>query len=364
MDTTRPGRSKRTLLVYLGLLVFSVLAIAWSYDLEHTHLFWSHMVRDIGISGIVGFILAMTFEQLSAAEFRRLTEEERAAIKKDVFYYALGHNIPEAIRKEINAQILESDFIREDFILDFELEVIKDSETGESYMRTICTMAYKVKKLTEDPPPFPFDPGVDKSPTPSLAHETKFNGLRVTGSKEPFDYDEQRLKAITQQGKTEITLKLDKSIVVLDNQPTEVELKYQTVRFLKRGHLDFMFTTHTCDLDLTVRVLDPNIKVFASAPVKDMLQKTIRNHPESGIYNWKIDRPLLAYQGIKVTWLLEQPAVAGTAAVGPQAQAAIPATLQSAIDISRPIQPPIPPAKETLSQSRQDKPNGDAGANW
>lgn len=305
MSNTRPGRSLKALLVYIALLVGSFILIAVSFYIETKIPFVAHMSRDIGISGIVGFILAMTFEQLSAAEFRRLTEEERVAIKRDVFYYALGHYIPQPIRDEIDAQILQSDFIREGFVLDFELRIIKDPQTYEPYMLTTCTMSYKVKKLTKDPPPFPFDPAVDKSPVASLADETKFISLRVQGSRSPFQYDEQYLRGITNKGETEISLQMDKSIYVLDQQPTQVDLKYQAVRFLNTGHLDFDFTSHTCDLDLTVRALDPNIKVFAAAPVKGMLEETTRAHPEQGLYNWKINRPLLAHQGISISWRLD-----------------------------------------------------------
>lgn len=348
------GRRRRILKrsLYGALLLLSILAIWSGYKLEHSSFYWwghhfewgefySHLLRDIGISGLVGFILANTFERLWADEFRRLTKEERDNIKRDVFYYVLGHDLPEEIRHEISTQILKKVCIRRNLIVDFELAIVPAPDTGERFMRTVCTMSYEIENLTRSSQPFFIKSSVDKSPILSLATETKFLSLKVTGSENDSISDEEWFKQQLGKAKdekkqpikqkrrrakgereieiaeSEIEIELTKEISILPkSRPmTKVEIAYQTVRSLRRGHLDFVFTSHTCDLDLTVRVCDQDVEVFAFANSPNDLIRTHRYHPPT--YNWTIRQPLLAYQGFNITWVLK----AATAAVSPSAGA-------------------------------------------
>ena len=64
----------------------------------------------------------------------------------------------------------------------------------------------------------------------------------------------------------------------------------------------FFFTTHTCDLELTVHVKNNDLDVFADAYSPHKLVETDRHDPATGYYNWAIEKPLLAYQAIRVSW--------------------------------------------------------------
>ncbi|HKP86664.1 MAG TPA: hypothetical protein VJZ26_11240 [Blastocatellia bacterium] len=329
---------RKRFLIYGALLSISLIALASGSQLEEANKLLSHLLRDIGISGLVGFLLAMTFERLSeyeakrlaeeereaiTEEFRKVTEEEREAIKKDVFYYVLGYDIPQKIRDEISTQVLKSLYIRENLVMDFGLEVIKAPDTGESYMRTVCKMSYDIKNLTKERQVFRLNPSVDMAPVASLAGETKFISLSASGCENPCSFTEEQLRGMTAENEVEIYLKLDREIIVLPGRVTSVEVKYQTVRFLRRGHLDFVFTTHTCDLDLTVRIHNPDVKIIASAFAENILKKTTKYDESFGYYNWKIDRPLLAYQGINVTWIMKEAASPANPAAPAEKQMAV-----------------------------------------
>ncbi|HLL70116.1 MAG TPA: hypothetical protein VK363_01710 [Pyrinomonadaceae bacterium] len=329
MNSAGEGKSKRTKLIYGLLLVSALLALGLGYYLEHRAPFWSHIARDIGISGLVGYYLAYTFERLSAdeykrlaeeeratsaREFRRLTEEEREAIKKDVFFYVLGHDLPQEIRDEISTQILKSLLIRRHLTLIFELDEIKAPDTGDSYMLTKCIMSYSIENLTKVNQPFLPRPSVDKSPVASLAHETKFTSLSVKGCEQPLELKERELHELLDEHDTEMVLKLKNPIIVLPGTMTTVQIEYQTARFMRRGHLDFVFTTHTCELDLSVRVRNPEVRVFATANANSELKADpLKHRPSYGVYNWKIDRPLIAYQGISITWARDATVGSGNA---------------------------------------------------
>lgn len=57
-----------------------------------------------------------------------------------------------------------------------------------------------------------------------------------------------------------------------------------------------------CDLDLIVSVQKRNLEVFADSYSPHDLTVAARHDPGGGFYNWTIDRPLLAYQSIYITW--------------------------------------------------------------
>lgn len=88
--------------VYGLLALLSLLLVALSYYFKKWHYdeFVIHFTRDLGIAGLVGFLLAITIEELSHAEFRKLAEEERAGIKRDVFYYVYGAQLTSSEQRQ------------------------------------------------------------------------------------------------------------------------------------------------------------------------------------------------------------------------------------------------------------------------
>ena len=301
-------KSVKAVLVYAVLLAGAFAAMGLSYYLEHKTQFWSHVSRDVGISGLVGFFLAMTFERFSGEEFKRLTKEDRDAIKQDVFYYVLGYDLPSRLRNEISTQIVKSPFLRQDFVMDVELQIIKDTVTGRTYMKTICKLSYSVVNLRPTLEKWKFSPFVDMAPVASLAHETKFTKLKIEGAQKPVDLDEQTLQKPEYKGgdETVVQLMLPEPVNVLPETSAKVEINYQTVRFLESGHFHYVLNHHALDFELIVRLSGSNIpaiKIFAEAdPAR--LVPTRQHHPENHFYDWKIVRPLLPYQTINVKWTI------------------------------------------------------------
>jgi len=91
---------------------------------------------------------------------------------------------------------------------------------------------------------------------------------------------------------------LDKS----ERTPTVLKIRYQGIRAMEGAGIYFVFTTHTCDLDLTVHVKNNDLDVFAEAYSPHKLAETDRHDPATGYYNWAIEKPLLAYQAVRVNW--------------------------------------------------------------
>jgi len=89
---------------------------------------------------------------------------------------------------------------------------------------------------------------------------------------------------------------------VLPDVTTKVAVVSQTVKYLSGGCLYLILSNHTCDLELLIRVPGRDIDVIVTAYADNVLKKAETHDPDLGVYHWNIERPILAYQGINVTW--------------------------------------------------------------
>lgn len=296
--------------VYGVLLLLSLLAIELGYYLEKG-LAWGsrtveepllgHMITEIGIAGLVGFILTLTFERLSAREFRDLAKRERDDIKTDVFHYVYGYGIPRTITDTIDRQILRTNFIRRNMRAEYTLEVI-DPTSPTQYVRARRAFSYEVENLTDQPKPFPFVAATDQAPIPELNEEVRFISVKVEDCEQPFELDETQLRELQSEKAQEKFLDLGQRIVVLPETTTKVAVVSQTVKHLQGGWLLLILANHTCDMELRVRVPKRDIEVVASAYADKVLKKTKTHDPDLGIFHWNTEKPILAYQGVYIAW--------------------------------------------------------------
>lgn len=303
-------RAKKVVIVYGTLFVVSISFLIASYFVPKEFIIggipWSNellkqFVSEIGIAGLVGFILALTIERLSAEEFRKLAEEEREKIKQDVFHYVYGRHIPETVRNEIDKQILEVKFARQHFSLFFTLSVLKD-ETGKSFILSETRLEYELKNLTTEAREQPLWHYIDLPPGGALKELVKYTAVEVTGCKNPIKWNEEDLKSKQFDEGLVIALKPTETITVESNASARVMLRYQGVRNFEGGRIDFTFPNYTCDLNLTVHVPDREVIVSAKAYSPNPLEEGRQHDPLSGLYNWVLSKPLLSYQGVYVTW--------------------------------------------------------------
>jgi hypothetical protein len=265
-------------------------------------LFLGHLVSEIGIAGLVGFILALTFERLSAGEFQKLARQERDAIKTDVFHYVYGYGIPRPITDMIDKQILKSPFVRKNMRATFTL-VLVDGPDKTRYVRVSRKLAYEIENLTDRPRRYPFIASTDLAPIPHFKDQSKLISLQVENCAKPIVLDETAIAAKQTETDVETVLQLnDGEIMVLPDKTTKVIVASQTVKHLEGGYLHLILSNHTCDLEVIVRVPNRDLNVFADPNADNTLQKSDTHDPDLGIYHWNIAYPVLAYQGIKIGW--------------------------------------------------------------
>ena len=281
--------------------------------------FWAELSKELGIAGFVAFVLALTIERLSAKEFERraererdllqdefraLAKQERADLKKDVFYYTYGRILPQAIRDDLDHYFLQADFIRSNLYLQFDLSIETDPHTSKDYVKSVCLTSSHIRNLTGKPKAFPIDHSIDPSPSDALENDVKYLEFLCTGSANEISLTETQLTAVTRRdaGGVALNLSEDQRVVVSPEEPTALKIRYQGIRAMEGAGIYFFFTTHTCDLELTVHVKNSDLDVFAEAYSPHKLAETDRHDPAIGYYNWAIEKPLLAYQAIRVNW--------------------------------------------------------------
>ncbi len=309
MSDSEKGRGVNWTVTYLILVAVSVVCLLAGPQISNA--LWGHFVSELGIAGLVAFVLALTIERLSRTalqeEFRKLAEEERNAIKKDVFHYVYGNIVPQEIRDELDHYVLQSNFIRSDLYLQFELTIEKDTKTSEEYVKSKCLTRSHIRNISGQSQTFPIKHSIDKSPSDAFKDEVKYLGFSVSGSQKDFSLKESDLKTMTQEGDAKISLDLSKAqdkheVVVSPDQTAELKIEYQGIRTLKGGGIYFFFTSHTCDLELTVNVINRDLDVFAETLSPHKLAETQRHDPDDGYYNWMLKKPLLSYQATHVSW--------------------------------------------------------------
>jgi len=337
---SQPARRGTWTVTYILLLLISVGLMVLAFYLGTKSSLCADLLNELGIAGFVAFVLALTIERLSAKEFelrakrerdllqeefRALAEQERTDLKRDVFYYTYGRILPQAIRDDLDHYFLQADFIRSNLYLQFDLTIETDPLTSKDYVKSIGFTSSHIRNLTGKPKALPIEHSIDPSPSDGLKNDVKFLEFVCTGSKNEISFTESQLATMTRRDAGGVALNLaeDQRVVVLPEEPTVLKIRYQGIRAMEGAGIYFFFTTHTCDLELTVHVKNRDLDVFAEAYSPHKLAQTDRHDPSTGYYNWAIEKPLLAYQAIRVNWR----------------RASVPAT-----QLSRPVAAPAPAA--------------------
>jgi hypothetical protein len=185
--------------------------------------------------------------------------------------------------------------------VEYTLEVI-DSAAPAKYVRARREFSYDLENLTDQPKPFPFVAAIDQAPISELNREVRFIKLKVEDCEQPFELDEAKLIELQSEKELEKCLDLGQRIIVLPETTTKVALISQTVKHLQGGSLLLILANHTCDMELRVRVPKRDIEVLASAYADKVLKKTKTHDPDLGIFHWNTEKPILAYQGVYITW--------------------------------------------------------------
>ena len=304
-------KGKRTfllLLIYAVLPLLSLSLILAGYVIEHaeahegaaTYLgegreIFGHIITEAGIAGFIAFLLAATVERLSAHEILTLTHE----VREDVFKSVFGYNVPAEIRKVIYDDILRIPLLRQNSVVRVTLEVLPLSRPSNRCVRVKREYSYTIRNLTSRTRSHTFHllPGKLKIADPTS--ESVHTGLTVTGSGNDIRLTEEELKRMLDERGPGETIPI--TIQIKNDELATVKIDTEWVRFLEGGHMHFIVSTHTIGLDLLVDVPKNDLLVEAEFFESNVLQN-LSDGLKPGSYHWRMNRPLLPYQGLYVTW--------------------------------------------------------------
>jgi hypothetical protein len=281
-----------------------------------------HLLSELGIAGLVAVLLAVTFERLSAEEFRKLgedqlsvsaerfkemAEEERGHVKTDVFHYVLGYAIPKEITDEIDTQILKAWFLRRHFELRLRIRPVQDSETGHRYMRLTGRYRYELENLTAEPKEYAFVPNLQRAcASRALGPEVRFTGVRIEGCENALAWGEDELESRRIEHPTHVRVRIEPGELPIippkSSRSTVVDIRYESIAQFDCGQYYMIFSHHTTDVQVIVDAVDAGVLVFGHTTSQHGLNETHWSDAANHLYHWETRRPFLASQGIYLTW--------------------------------------------------------------
>ena len=288
---------------YLLFFLLSLLALIAGHYAEH-ELHWklrSHIVNEIGIAILVAIILAVTIEYVSRKRDERRFREEKAEIKKDVFEHVLGYRLPEGTFPVLDDQILNASFFRKDFAIRYELFALEDPR----FIKIHGQISYKVLNLTPNPKDYPFRTGIEKAPVAELDDMVKFTVVRVRdkgGDLLDLDSEEKLKKAQDESIPNHLHIK--RTITIKENDQVSVTIRYHSVRALQGGSAFLLTPNVALGFQLFVQAWD-GIEVSATAYLAETLKKGDQHLKQQNSYHWILQRPMLPYQGVYLSWRLK-----------------------------------------------------------
>jgi hypothetical protein len=285
--------------MYVLWVALSLLFISAGYFFEHE---WewklrSHILTEIGIAGVVAFILALTIEYVSRKRDERRFREEKEAIKNDVFEHVLGYRLPEGIFAELDEQILNASFIRKDFTITYKLSALDDHR----FIKINGQISYKIFNVTPGRKDFEFVTGIEKAPIRDLDKLVKYTVVKIKGS--GLDIDLQTKEDINKavDYKTPNHLHIRQKITIKGNEHASATIRFEVVRALQGGSEFFLTPILALGFELFVQAWE-GIEVSAASYLPEELTEGDQHLKKQNSYHWLLQRPMLPYQGVYVSW--------------------------------------------------------------
>jgi|ERR1041384_3700192 hypothetical protein len=297
----RRFRARKETGMYLLWGTLSLFSLVAGYYVEHqlnSHL-GSHILNEIGIAGFVAMILAATIEYVSRKRDERRFKEEKEAIKSDVFEHVLGYKLPEGTFAELNEQILNASFIRKDFKVKYILSPLNDDDR---FIKIQGQISYKVFNVTAGQKEFNFRTGIEKAPIVDFDNQVKFKVVKIrSDGRDLLDLQDEKTIKAAQDENTPRHLYIRKRFPIKGNQHVSTTIKFEVVRAREGGSEFFLTPLLALGFELFVDAWD-GLEVSATAYLPEDLTDGDQHLKKQNSYHWVLERPILPFQGVYVSW--------------------------------------------------------------
>lgn len=294
-------RGRKEIGTYMLWGTFSLFLLIAGHVVENEY-HWklrSHILNELGVAGFVAIILAVTIEYVSRKRDERRFKEEKEAIKNDVFEHVLGYRLPEGTFAALDDQILNASFFRKDFAIRYELFPLEDP----GFIKIRGQISYKVLNLTPERKDFPFRTGIEKAPIAELNDLVKFTVIRVRANGrdllKDLETEEKIKKALDQSIPNHLHIK--QTISINGNDRASVTIRFEGVRAFQGGSSFLLTPNVALGFQLFVEAWD-GIDVTATSYLPETLKKGDQHLKKQNSYHWVLERPMLPYQGVYLSW--------------------------------------------------------------
>jgi hypothetical protein len=281
----------------------AALALVLLWSIENPY-FYCHpalqlFLREFSFALLIACIFGMTIEEIQRSEFIRLVTEERQILKRDVFLYAYGSNLPDDIRQEIRGTILEQSFYRQSLVVDWEFTPIADNA---ELMTVMKRYSYSVVNNSNDPRDWMFTFVQIGADDLKAITDSKLVRLRVTrgqdGSPNTKEYAEHNMK--TESSPDQPHTKRLSLPIRMDSQET-IGIYYE-VRHVRRTYGDDRYHSKEPVIGISkIRLRFPkNFEVQVACKTRPLRPAADNDPPTRYSLEWP--EGMLPFTGMTISW--------------------------------------------------------------
>ena len=287
---------------------------------------WVELVREFCVGLFVAVFVAGLFESVmhaqatrahnqQMAEIHKKHEQQMDAIAQNVFPNIFGYEIDKGVIDEVYKSVFRAGLLRKDMCVTYEFRSRapneKPTDSGERRLQIRITVSYHIQNRGSDPIDHRIEPYFQEL-LPLGDTEAKFTAFEVddeegkpvaSAAELPLTVRRARYANLEERART-----LDKPrlVRILPARTVTVRYAYETLR---RFTDMAILVTHLPADSLTMKavlcgdgVSDLEFAPDASHRQKPVLVSVRNKDDQCGYYEWKIEKPILPYQGIILHW--------------------------------------------------------------
>src|SRR4029077_19244112 len=164
--------------IYAFLLAIGIglLIVAEQKFFYTNHPHWQLFIKEVAFAVFIASFFSLTIEKYQREEFIKLVNQEREDLKRDIFLYAYGHDLPEDIQQEIKKSILSEPFYRKDCQIDWEFSLPTD---GTDSLLLVKKYSFDVINGTSQAQKWKFNFTQVTAAEKKILEESQFKFLRI-----------------------------------------------------------------------------------------------------------------------------------------------------------------------------------------
>lgn len=186
MNTSTNSYSDKAKYVYITLFFVSLGLLTFSHYLDK-NLFWHLLTLELGIAGIVAFILIFTIERLTKEERENATKKQIQSITKNLFHAIYGRYIPDSVFSEVERSLFSCDVVRTNYQINYAISAVSQipefpTEEAKEHLMCSITSRYDLKNITDKEIKYDIRSFIELPIDKELWQFVKFSEISIDGT--------------------------------------------------------------------------------------------------------------------------------------------------------------------------------------